>query len=267
VIGNTNPDWWQQPALVVDSFTQIIVLLDTVAPTCEIEIQGESNGTVSVSSCPTGNLFITFFTFDTCGTARYAFSLDTMSNPPLSKVSFSTFLPGDIRDTMPQQINNVVPGRYRLVVTIEDHCGNEGQCIDTFVVVCPASSQTGMVEHHLEQPELLSSGPGKILIDEPGFDLEGLKPSGPKDSFELYQNRPNPFRDNTVVGFDLPDADRVRLTVFDIQGRQLKIVEGLYSKGYNEIILNAKDLLTTGVLYYQLETTGYTATRRMILTP
>jgi hypothetical protein len=267
IVGNQNPNWWQQPAFVADSFTQIIVLLDTVAPTCKIEIQGEMNDTVSVGTCPGTNLFATFFTFDTCGTSQYTFSLDTLSNPPVTKVSFTTGLPGDIRDTMPQQINNVKAGRYRLVITIEDHCGNTGMCIDSFVAVCDVNRQAGMVEQHLEQPLLVSPEQLKSQQTAHQPDPAHLKLPGTGRSFELYQNRPNPFRSITVVGFDLPDADQVRLTIFDIQGRQLKVIEGSYGQGYNEIELSAMDLGATGVLYYQLETTGYTATRRMIATP
>ena len=37
--------------------------------------------------------------------------------------------------------------------------------------------------------------------------------------FALYQNEPNPFKGNTLIGYDLPEAGNVVLTVFDVTGK------------------------------------------------
>ena len=83
--------------------------------------------------------------------------------------------------------------------------------------------------------------------------------------FELLQNKPNPFNGLTTVGFNLPEASKATLKVLDVQGKILSTIDGDYTKGYNEIQLNAKELGTTGVLYYQIETTNFVATRKMII--
>jgi hypothetical protein len=82
--------------------------------------------------------------------------------------------------------------------------------------------------------------------------------------FELLQNNPNPFREETVIGFRLPDASSAKLSVYDLSGKILKVVSGNFSKGYNEIILKEKELGSSGILFYQLETPTHTATRRMV---
>ncbi len=84
-------------------------------------------------------------------------------------------------------------------------------------------------------------------------------------TFELYQNTPNPFRGNTVVGFNLPQTGMAKLTVTDISGRVLKVVEQEFAKGYNEIQLNSNELPAFGLMYYTLETAADTATRKMIV--
>jgi len=83
--------------------------------------------------------------------------------------------------------------------------------------------------------------------------------------YELKQNTPNPFHGETVIGFTLPNAGPATLKVLDVQGKLLKSIEASYQKGYNEIKLNAKELRTTGVLYYQLEATDFVATKKMIV--
>ncbi len=82
--------------------------------------------------------------------------------------------------------------------------------------------------------------------------------------FTLMQNTPNPFSDNTVIGFVLPEATSATLTVFDVSGKQLKLINGDYEAGYNEVSLDRGDL-AEGMLYYKLETTNNTATKKMLL--
>ena len=83
--------------------------------------------------------------------------------------------------------------------------------------------------------------------------------------FELNQNAPNPFRGETVIGFTLPTASSATLKVLDAQGKVLKSIDGMYQKGYNTITLNAKELRTTGVLYYRLEAIDKVATKKMLI--
>ncbi|NND05745.1 MAG: T9SS type A sorting domain-containing protein [Saprospiraceae bacterium] len=83
--------------------------------------------------------------------------------------------------------------------------------------------------------------------------------------FALYQNEPNPFKETTQVGFNLPEALSGTVTVYDVTGKVLKVVEGDYTKGYNEVTFKRADLNTTGVLYYQLDTEAFTATKKMIV--
>jgi hypothetical protein len=83
--------------------------------------------------------------------------------------------------------------------------------------------------------------------------------------FELYQNNPNPFTGSTTIGFNLPEAGPATVTIFDLSGKVVKSFAGNYAKGYNEINLTSAELNNQGVLYYRLETSNHTATRKMIL--
>jgi hypothetical protein len=85
------------------------------------------------------------------------------------------------------------------------------------------------------------------------------------DQFELYQNAPNPFANETRIGFSLPESGAAILTIYDVTGKQLKQYDGDYAKGYNEITINRTELPAAGVLYYQLSTANDSATRKMIM--
>ena len=83
--------------------------------------------------------------------------------------------------------------------------------------------------------------------------------------FTLAQNTPNPFKGETVIGFNLPTAGTATLTVMDVQGKVLKSFKADYAKGANQVTLKAGELSATGVLYYQLESADNVATKKMII--
>jgi Cohesin domain len=82
--------------------------------------------------------------------------------------------------------------------------------------------------------------------------------------FRLYQNTPNPFKHETVIGFDLPEAMGATLNIYDGSGRLLKQIEGDFAKGYNAVSFSKEDL-SPGLLHYQLVTPIGTMTKKMIL--
>lgn len=90
--------------------------------------------------------------------------------------------------------------------------------------------------------------------------------SGNTDAeFALYQNEPNPVRGNTVIGYDVPAAGAVTLTVFDVTGKVVIVKDVEALKGYNTITINSTELPATGVLYYRLDAGEYTATKKMVV--
>lgn len=82
--------------------------------------------------------------------------------------------------------------------------------------------------------------------------------------FDLMQNTPNPFKETTIIGFELPADMQANITVYDISGRVLRNnkIQGI--KGYNVIELN-KSELHSGVMYYTLRAGEYNATRKMVV--
>jgi len=87
----------------------------------------------------------------------------------------------------------------------------------------------------------------------------------------LNQNFPNPFNPATTISYSLVAPGPVRLRVYDVSGRLIHslVDETEESAGNHEAIWNGLDqsgrTAAAGVYFYNLETDGYSRTRRMTL--
>ena len=96
--------------------------------------------------------------------------------------------------------------------------------------------------------------------------VEGkVVPSVISDGYALEQNAPNPFRDETSIGFVLPEAMSATLSVFDITGKVIRSFSGNFQKGLNKVQLHQEHLGVNGLLYYRLDAGSFTATKKMIV--
>lgn len=81
----------------------------------------------------------------------------------------------------------------------------------------------------------------------------------------LYQNRPNPFSGETIIPFRLPQAAHATLTITDISGKVVKVLEGDFTGGQHEFKVNRKDLTSAGVFFYRIDTAFGSAVNKMVL--
>jgi len=85
------------------------------------------------------------------------------------------------------------------------------------------------------------------------------------ERFELRQNYPNPFNSETVIEFDLPENNFIKLEIFDITGRLVKQILSEYlNAGSYKISFNASDL-PTGLYFYQMKANNIQITKKMVL--
>lgn len=84
-------------------------------------------------------------------------------------------------------------------------------------------------------------------------------------SYSLSQNYPNPFNPTTQITYQLKSAQHVRLTVFDITGREVAVVVNqMQSAGKHTVTFHGNNL-STGVYFYRLKAGNFSSTRKMIL--
>jgi hypothetical protein len=82
--------------------------------------------------------------------------------------------------------------------------------------------------------------------------------------FELYQNYPNPFHTTTSIGFQLPGAGPVVLSLFNANGSLIQQQQGQFSAGYHVFDLNMRDSPHYGLFYYKIETPFGTLYRKLM---
>ena len=84
--------------------------------------------------------------------------------------------------------------------------------------------------------------------------------------FTLEQNYPNPFNPETKINYTIPEETNVSIKLYDITGRELKVlVNEKMQPGYYTIKLKGGEL-SSGVYFCRLVTTsGFTAVKKLIL--
>jgi len=91
------------------------------------------------------------------------------------------------------------------------------------------------------------------------------RPDGLPTSFTLEQNYPNPFNPSTTITFELPKASMVRLTVYDMLGREVAvIVNERRDAGVHEVRFDGSGL-SSGVYLYRLQAGEFVRTLKSVL--
>ena len=88
--------------------------------------------------------------------------------------------------------------------------------------------------------------------------------------FYLKQNYPNPFNPITTLSYSLPKDQLVNITIYDILGRPIRVLQNSYQvKGFKSIQWDAtndrKEPVSAGVYFYTIQVREYRQTKKMIL--
>ena len=85
------------------------------------------------------------------------------------------------------------------------------------------------------------------------------------DEFALLPPSPNPFNPSTAISFQLPSARDVKLTVYDVSGREVAVlVDGYQPAGYHKVTFEAGDL-PSGVYFARLQAGDFQGVRKLLL--
>ncbi|NIW44733.1 MAG: T9SS type A sorting domain-containing protein [candidate division Zixibacteria bacterium] len=83
--------------------------------------------------------------------------------------------------------------------------------------------------------------------------------------FFLHQNYPNPFNPTTTIRIDLPHAAKVKLEIFNILGQRVAILLNEHKPaGHHEVKFDGREF-ASGVYFYRIQTTEFTAIKKMLL--
>jgi len=111
-----------------------------------------------------------------------------------------------------------------------------------------------------------------IITGPPNYIKEKVKEyqiSVPTD-FALNQNYPNPFNPITNITYDIAKQGLVKITIYDIMGREVNTLTSKYHlPGKYKIAWRGEDAsgykAAAGIYFYQLSTPNFTKTKKMVL--
>lgn len=91
-------------------------------------------------------------------------------------------------------------------------------------------------------------------------------PVGVPEQFTLGQNYPNPFNPQTQIQFDLKEAGAARMAVYDVLGREVRVLVDEYMQaGHYTVTFTDTGDLPSGVYLYRLMVNGQSLSSKMIL--
>jgi hypothetical protein len=83
--------------------------------------------------------------------------------------------------------------------------------------------------------------------------------------YGLKQNYPNPFNPSTTITFELPTSSHVRLSVFDLLGREVSVlVNEKKDAGIHDVTFDAAGL-ASGMYFYRLQAGRFAQTKKLLL--
>lgn len=102
---------------------------------------------------------------------------------------------------------------------------------------------------------VLSNGFGTYILSKGVVSGVSNSRQGIPSVYSLSQNYPNPFNPTTTIEYGLPSASKVRLTVFDVLGRNVAtLYNGEQGAGYQRLRWDAP--VSTGVYFYCIDATS-----------
>lgn len=95
--------------------------------------------------------------------------------------------------------------------------------------------------------------------------IEDLKLTENPKSFELYSNYPNPFNPVTRIPFFVSKKEHVRISIFDIRGRELQVLlDENIAAGNHEIEWNSSNY-SSGVYLCKMQANGIVDSQKLLL--
>lgn len=97
------------------------------------------------------------------------------------------------------------------------------------------------------------------------FNLNSNVEIGAPQKYSISQNYPNPFNPTTKIYFDVPKVSSVKISVYDVSGREVKVlVNDKYQPGNYEAVFDGS-MYSSGVYFYKIRAGDFTKTMKMIL--
>lgn len=101
-------------------------------------------------------------------------------------------------------------------------------------------------------------------------DIYDVKTKNKPAKFALHQNYPNPFNPQTQIDYELPEAAKTEIKIFNISGQKIKtIIDYFQSAGFHSVTWDGFDEqgcnVTSGIYIYQIQAGEFIKSRKMVM--
>ncbi len=89
-------------------------------------------------------------------------------------------------------------------------------------------------------------------------------------TFHVFQNYPNPFNPSTIIQYSLPQANKVKIVVYDISGKEIAILaDNFQNAGTYNVTWTGKNnsgqQVASGIYFYSVQAGNFSQTNKMVL--
>ena len=212
-------------------------------------------------------------------TSRYAI----LNSSPLPYASFIATLEKtglyEIFEIVPSTVNSTDKALYQIIVDniIVDSIYIDQNNGSGFWVSLGEYFLTADVEVTVKVMDTGESSVGVVLrADAVKFSLieevTGIESSSSEsipNKYHLHQNYPNPFNPETVIVYQIPKAEHVKIEVFNLLGERMKTLINLFlAAGNHSITWDGKNYngsqVASGTYFYRIKAGNFIQTKKMI---
>ncbi len=148
--------------------------------------------------------------------------------------------------------------------------------IDRYQAKIPGNEYSGVIQYYISATDSMGrkgtwprGAPMAVDSLEIDFPLAIDNTGKDVNSWELYDNYPNPFNSNTVISFSLADAGEVNLTIYNTLGQEvIRLAGGKYAAGAYRKVWDGRDRfgsrVPSGVYFYELTGNGFHKLKKMV---
>jgi len=167
-------------------------------------------------------------------------------------------------------------------LAIEDAQVNMDQATDGIITIAWHSASSQVVSAGTPLFQLIMEGNDKAMLSDKlhvtsdvtdaiaydhnhrGHDIELTYGRSDQTEITMFQNKPNPFLEETVVDFSLPESMEVTFKVFSNSGKLIYTKTANYSQGHNTLVLRDQLGDHSGILFLKMESSEFSEVKRMI---
>ena len=148
-----------------------------------------------------------------------------------------------------------------------------GEILEIYVMVSP-SAPLGPLPISISQ--LIVAAEGGIPLPSNGGEaifnsVTGVEENELPTAFGLAQNFPNPFNPTTTIEYSVPEASDIRVGIYNLLGQEIRTLAvgdhqpGFYTTMWDGLNQNGIRVESGVYLYRMSSTTGYSATKKLVL--